>query len=129
MLIRNPEQTQARPMDMPGASGVTMRLMVSSDDGAPNFAMRIFEVQPGGHTPRHQHNYEHEIMILEGQAHVGTSEDETEDTTAKAGDVLFIPANQTHQFRNTSQDVLKFMCMVPTEFDCGGESAPTPGSF
>lgn len=129
MLIRNPQDTQAKAMDMPGASGVTMRLMVSRDDGAPNFAMRIFEVQPGGHTPRHQHNYEHEIMILEGQADVGTSDDEADDTTAKAGDVLYIPANQTHQFRNAGDGVLKFMCMVPTEFDCGGKPAPTPGSF
>ncbi len=129
MLIRKPSDTQSRVMDMPGASGVTMKLMVGSDDGAPNFAMRIFEVQPGGHTPRHQHNYEHEIIILEGHAHVGTSDDESQDTTAQAGDVLFIPANQTHQFRNTSQNVLKFMCMVPTEFDCAGSTEPTPGSF
>lgn len=129
MLIRKPEDTQARSMDMPGASMVTMRLMVGQDDGAPNFAMRLFEVQPGGHTPRHQHNYEHEILIMQGQAAVGTSEDESQDTSAKAGDVLYIPANQTHQFINTGQDVLKFMCLVPTEFDCGGSSEPTPGSF
>jgi quercetin dioxygenase-like cupin family protein len=129
MLIRKPEDTQARTMDMPGASMVTMRLMVGRDDGAPNFAMRMFEVQPGGHTPRHQHNYEHEILIMQGEAAVGTSTDEAQDTSAKAGDVLFIPANQTHQFRNTGQSVLKFMCLVPTEFDCGGSAEPTPGSF
>lgn len=129
MLIRKPEDTQARTMDMPGASKVTMRLMVGRDDGAPNFAMRLFEVQPGGYTPRHQHNYEHEILIMQGQAAVGTSTDETKDTSAKAGDVLYIPANQTHQFRNTGQDILKFMCLVPTEFDCSGSTEPTPGSF
>jgi len=116
-------------MDMPGASQVTMRLMVCWDDGAPNFAMRLFEVQPGGHTPRHRHNYEHEILIMQGQAAVGTSEDDSQDTTAQAGDVLFIPANQTHQFRNTGPEVLKFMCLVPTEFDCAGSTEPTPGSF
>lgn len=129
MLIRNPSDTQARPMDMPGAEGVTMRLMVGRDDGAPNFAMRLFEVQPGGCTPRHSHNYEHEVMILDGQAAVGRDNDESNDSTATAGDVLYIPANQTHQFRNTGDTVLRFMCLVPTEFDCGGSVAPTPGSF
>jgi quercetin dioxygenase-like cupin family protein len=129
MLIRKPKDIQARPMDMPGASGVTMRLMVGRDDGAPNFAMRLFEVAPGGHTPRHEHNYEHEILILEGLAAVGTSDDPSQDTSAQAGDVLFIPANQTHQFRNTGPGVLKFMCLVPTQFDCAGSPEPTPGSF
>ncbi len=129
MLIRKPLDIDARTMDMPGAQGVTMRLMVGRDDGAPNFAMRLFEVKPGGCTPRHSHNYEHEVMILQGQAAVGKDNDEANDGTVSAGDVLFIPANQTHQFRNTGPDVLKFMCFVPTEFDCGGSVAPTPGSF
>lgn len=129
MLIRKPQDVDARKMDMPGADGVTMRLMVGRDDGAPNFAMRLFEVEPGGCTPRHSHNYEHEVMILQGQAAVGKDNDEANDESAGAGDVLFVPANQTHQFRNTGPDVLKFMCFVPTEFDCGGSVSPTPGSF
>ena len=128
-MIRKPQDVDARVMDMPGAEGVTMRLMVGRDDGAPNFAMRLFEVQPGGCTPRHSHNYEHEVMILQGQAMVGKDNDQGNDEPAKAGDVLFIPANETHQFRNTGDDVLKFMCFVPTEFDCGGTVSPTPGSF
>jgi len=129
MLIRKPDQTQARQMDMPGAMGVTMRLMVGRDDGAPNFAMRLFEVQPGGHTPHHSHNYEHEIMIVEGDADVACGPEGQETKSATAGDVLYIPANQLHQFRNQGAGVLKFMCLVPTEFDCGGTNESTPGSF
>ena len=129
MFIRKTQDVASRTMDMPGAEGVTMRLMVGREDGAPNFAMRIFEVEPGGCTPRHSHNYEHEVMILQGQAAVGQDEDPANDDSAQAGDVLFIPANQTHQFRNTGRDVLKFMCLVPTEFDCGGSVEPTPGSY
>lgn len=129
MLIRKPQDVDARAMGMPGAEGVTMRLMVGRDDGAPNFAMRLFEVQPGGCTPRHSHNYEHEIMILQGQALVGKDNDLANDKPVTAGDVLFIPANQVHQFRNSGDGVLKFMCFVPTEFDCGGTVSPTPGSY
>ena len=129
MLIRKPDQAPAREMDMPGASGVTMRLMVGRDDGAPNFAMRLFEVKPGGHTPHHKHNYEHEVMIVQGRADVACGPDGQDTRQADAGDVLYIPANQPHQFRNTSDAPLKFMCLVPTEFDCGGKCEPTPGSY
>ncbi|XAL99660.1 cupin domain-containing protein [Phycisphaeraceae bacterium D3-23] len=126
MLIRNPDDVEAKTMAMPGAEGVEMRLMVGRDDGAPNFAMRIFDVEPGGQTPHHQHNYEHEIMVLagEGEAYSGDT-----PHPVKQGDVLFVPANEVHQFRNTGDKPFRFMCLVPTAFDCGAEGCkPTPGS-
>lgn len=128
MLVRSPEQVDARDMDMPGARGVKMRLMVGRGDGAPNFAMRLFEVAPGGQTPKHAHNYEHEVLIVDGQAKVYDGEADTHRDVA-AGDTLYIPANQTHQFLNQADRPLKFMCMVPTRFDCGGGATnDTPGS-
>ncbi|MFI4860719.1 MAG: cupin domain-containing protein [Phycisphaerales bacterium JB063] len=126
MLIRNPDDIAPKTMTMPGAEGVEMRLMVGRADGAPNFAMRIFDVEPGGQTPHHQHNYEHEILVLdgEGEAYSGDT-----PHPVKQGDVLFVPANEVHQFRNTSDKPFRFMCMVPTAFDCGEEGCkPTPGS-
>lgn len=128
MLIRKPQEIAPQTMTMPGAEGVRMRLMVGREDGAPNFAMRLFEVQPGGHTPLHQHNYEHEILILDGRGEVMDGEAGVA-RPINAGDVLFIPANQTHQFRNSAEQPLKFMCLVPTQFDCGCDGMrPTPGS-
>lgn len=126
MLIRNPDNVDAKTMQMPGAEGVVMRLMVGREDGAPNFAMRIFDVEPGGQTPHHKHNYEHEIMVL-----AGSGEAYSGDTPhpVSAGDVLFVPANEVHQFRNTGDATFRFMCMVPTSFDCGNDTCqPTPGS-
>ena len=110
-------------MDMPGAAGVAMRLMVGREDGAPHFAMRVFEVEAGGHTPRHHHDYEHEILILEGRGELVNQDGKTEPL--KAGDVVFMPANELHQFKNAGAEPFKFMCIVPTTFDCG---KPTPGS-
>lgn len=125
MLIRNPQSVASRPVDMPGAQGVAMKLMVGREHGAPTFAMRMFEVAPGGHTPLHEHNYEHEVLILEGVAALGGA---GEGRTVEAGDVLYVPANETHQFRNAGDGPLKFVCLVPTAFDCGGQAQPTPGS-
>jgi len=122
MLIRRADEMQGQPMQMEGVKDVTMRLMVGRGDGAPNFSMRHFTVEPGGHTPRHSHDYEHEIFIVEGEAQV---ENDGKMHAIKAGDVLFVKPNVLHQFVNTGAQPLKFLCLVPVTFDCG---KPTPGS-
>ena len=126
MLIRHAERMDGAPMAMEGAAGVEMRMLVGRDDGAPNFAMRHFSVAPGGHSPRHQHNYEHEVYVLEGRARV---EQDDEFRDLESGDVVFVEPNTVHQFVNTGDTAFKFLCLVPVSFDCGAdEPAPTPGS-
>lgn len=129
MLIRQADQVPADPVTVPGASRVTMRLLLGRRDGVPNFAMRLFELSPGGHTPLHQHNYEHEVFVLQGQGHLIRSSDGSDSQPICAGNALFIPANQIHQFRNTSDSVLKLLCLIPTHYsDASGQRTPTPGS-
>lgn len=129
MIVRTPDDVAATAMTLPGARGVSMRLMVGRGDGAPNFAMRLFEVGPGGCTPLHKHNYEHEIMVVSGRGQVIGGVDGSTIRPIEAGCVVFMPPNETHQFRNTGTQPLIFMCMVPTSFDCGqGLCQPTPGS-
>jgi len=125
MLIRRPEATEPTPVTMPDAEGVSMRMMVGRADGAPNFSMRHFTVEPGGHTPRHSHDYEHEVYVTSGR---GEAESDGASHQIKAGDVLFVEPNSVHQFRNTGEEPLTFLCLVPSTFDCGGETAETPGS-
>jgi len=122
MLIRRAETMTGTPMEMDGAQEVTMRLMVGRTDGAPNFSMRHFTVAPGGHTPRHSHDYEHEVYIVGGAARV---EQDGEFADLGPGDVVFVRPNTTHQFVNTGSEPFKFLCLVPVSFDCG---KPTPGS-
>ena len=47
-----------------GAGGVTIRVLMGDNVGAPNFTLRHFEVAPGGHTPFHAHPWEHEVFVL-----------------------------------------------------------------
>lgn len=122
MLIRRADATPGKAMDMDGAHEVTMRLMVGRADGAPNFAMRHFTVAPGGHTPRHRHDYEHEVYVVAGKARV---EQDGEFADLNTGDVVFVRPNMTHQFVNTGETTFQFLCLVPVTFDCG---TPTPGS-
>ena len=57
----------AEDVTMDGAESVNVRWLISKKDGAENFAMRCFEMAPGGHSPHHSHKWEHEAFILEGE--------------------------------------------------------------
>jgi len=100
---------------MDGACGARMRMLVGPDDGATNFHMRHFEVEPDGHTPHHQHDYEHEILVLAG---VGVARSEQGDRPFTAGDVIFVPANEMHQFVNTGRQPAEFICLIPAPKTC-----------
>lgn len=95
---------------MEGAQGCTVRALLGSSDGAPHFSMRHFEVQPGGHTPRHYHNYEHEVYVLEGEGEVWEGD---VAHPLHAGDVVLVIPDEVHQFRNTGDRVMKFLCLIP----------------
>ena len=86
------------------AKGVDGRVLVGKKDGAKNFCMRIFEIAPGGYTPQHAHAWEHEMFI-----HAGNGEIYCNDqwTPVQSGHVAFIPANDEHQIKNTSNNLLK----------------------
>ncbi len=107
---------EGTPVDVDGASGVTMKLLVGRDDHAPTFAMRHFKVEPDGCTPRHEHPWEHEVLVISGD---GELECGGKVIEIHAGDGLFVPGNTLHQFRNTSNGPMEFLCIVPVESPCG----------
>ncbi len=122
LLIVRPDPARTAPVEIPGVKDTRMEVLVGRAHGAPNFSMRHFVVAPGGYTPHHSHDYEHEVVVLEGEADVTYG---TATHRVRAGDVLYIAANQMHQFRNAGAAEMRFLCLVPTSFDCG---KPTPGS-
>lgn len=97
---------------MEGAKGAKVRWLVSQKDGAPNFAMRMFELDCGGFTPYHSHSWEHENFIVEGEGSLVT---ENGEIPFNSGDVIFVPPYMKHNYKNTGDKVLKFLCMVPLE--------------
>jgi quercetin dioxygenase-like cupin family protein len=93
-----------------GIKDLKLRWLISKKDGAENFAMRLFEVKPGGYSPLHQHDWEHEVFILEGE---GTAKDKKNEKSFKQGDIFFVPPMEWHQFVNTGKNTLKFLCLIP----------------
>jgi quercetin dioxygenase-like cupin family protein len=114
MNIKHSEEVPIQPVTTKGAEGVKVRKLISNLDGAEHFAMRMFEVEPEGHTPRHSHDWEHEIYVLDGQ---GIVHYEGQEYPLTSKNVLLIPEGKEHQFRNIGQSLLRFLCIVPMKGD------------
>ena len=106
----NVEAKEDAPVQEEGAVGVKIKWLLDKSVGAPTFAMRHFSVQPGGHTPLHKHDWEHEVYVLEGEGFV---RHEDKEYPIRPGDAIFVPPNQIHQFRSTELSHLRFLCMDP----------------
>jgi len=104
------DSIQAEPVEMEGASKVKIRWLITKDMGAKNFAMRIFEVESDGCSPLHKHPWEHEVFILDGSGQLFDGETAT---PFNAGDVVFVPPDEMHQFKNDGKAVLRFICLIP----------------
>jgi len=110
MKLAHYKEIAPDPAGEDNASEIAIRWLITEKDGAPNFSMRVIEVQPGGYSPFHNHPWEHEVFILHGEGAL-LLEDET--TPISQGDVIFIPPGEHHQFKNTSNGMLEFICLIP----------------
>ncbi|ACR78978.1 MULTISPECIES: cupin domain-containing protein [Kosmotoga] len=101
---------EAQVFDSDTVRGVEKRILIGEKHNAPNFVMRLFTVKPGGYSPRHSHDWEHEVFIVKGEATVVTPEGEIK---VSAGSYVYVPKNVEHQFKNETEDILEFICVVP----------------
>ncbi|RME26528.1 MAG: cupin domain-containing protein [Deltaproteobacteria bacterium] len=102
---------EAQRVDDPAAGGASIRWLIDSEhDGAPNFAMRMIELAPGGHSPLHTHPFEHQNFVVEGRGEVRLGD---RSHPIGPGDVVWVPPGLLHQYRNTGDGVLRFLCTIP----------------
>lgn len=110
MLIRKVDDVRQDDVEQEGAAGVKIRWLITKEDGAPTFAMREFELAPGGHTPYHAHDWEHEVYVLAGE---GVAAGPGGEHAIAPGAVVFVPPGEEHNFKNTGAAPLRFLCLVP----------------
>lgn len=119
MVLRNLEVTMKithfndvllEDVNIEGADRTKIRWLISQKDNAPHFAMRMFEVEAGGHTPFHSHDWEHEVFVLQG---TGTLVTEEGEKPFQQWDVIYVEPHLKHQFKNTDDTLLRFLCVVP----------------
>jgi quercetin dioxygenase-like cupin family protein len=90
--------------------GVRKRVLIGPKEGAPTFAVRLFSLAPGGHTPAHTHPYEHGVVVLRGQGEVLGADG---PRSIGPGTAVFVRPREFHGFRNTGTEPLEFLCIVP----------------
>jgi len=93
-----------------GVEGITIRWAIGQNVGAPNFYLRVIEVQPGASIALHQHDWEHEVYVLAG---AGLARDAHGETPLEPGSCAYIAPNEPHAFENTGAEPLRFVCVIP----------------
>ncbi len=114
MKISDYNESPAHKFDSDIVKGVTGRVVIGKEDLANNFCMRVFTVAPGGFTPKHSHEWEHEIFVHKGIGKVFKNGDWQE---VRSGSVVFIPGNEEHQFMNGGGEDFVFVCLIPSGVD------------
>lgn len=114
MKILDYKEAPSRRFDSEIAKGVTGRVVIGKDDQAHNFCMRTFTLEPGGFTPRHSHQWEHEVFIHSGKGQVFK---DGEWHPVNSGTVVFIPGGEEHQFMNGGAEDFVFVCLIPSGVD------------
>ncbi len=111
MSVKHTHEIEAKPVQ--AGQDTTIQVLISPEEG-PHFAMRRFEMKPGGGMPRHTNLVEHEQYVLSGRAKIGIG---LEVYEVRQGDVVFIPANVAHWYQNIGEEPFAFLCLVPNQPD------------
>lgn len=94
-------------------TGTRMQVLVGPDQGAPNFVLRRFIMEPGGGMPLHTNDVEHEQFVLRGRAKIRIGE-QVHDVAP--GHTLYIPAGAPHSY-DVVEGPFEFLCIVPNRPD------------
>jgi quercetin dioxygenase-like cupin family protein len=103
---RSWDDVEPATYDLPGVE----RHDLIAGDGAPNYHVRYFVVEPGSRTAREHHPHDHGVIIQRGRARV-TLGDETHE--AGPGDVVYVAGDELHCFEALGDEPLGFICVVP----------------
>jgi quercetin dioxygenase-like cupin family protein len=90
--------------------GVSVRWLIGPAEGAPNFAVRYFEIAPGEGTSLDRHEHDHGVVVLRGRGEVLLGDEVLE---VSFGDAVYVSPHEPHQFRCTGEVPLGFLCVIP----------------
>jgi quercetin dioxygenase-like cupin family protein len=116
MKITDLSKVEKVPMTMEGAKGASKQIPLGQADGVPAYTLRVFTIEPGGHTPYHGHPFEHMNYIIEGEGALVDAEGR--QRPVRKGDFALVLPDEVHQYRNTAADrPLVMICLVPKDYE------------
>jgi quercetin dioxygenase-like cupin family protein len=90
--------------------GVSVRWLIGPGEGAPNFAVRYFEIAPGERTSLDRHEHDHGVVVLRGHGKVLLGKEVLE---VSFGDAVYVSPDEVHQFICVGDEPLGFLCVIP----------------
>ncbi len=112
MIVAHKDKLEGIKVTNPEAKGAEMKVLITPEEGWKGHVMRIFTIEPGGFTPRHNHPWPHINYIINGKGKLFLDGKEND---IEKGSYAYVPSGETHQFQNTGQETLEFICIVPEE--------------
>jgi len=110
MPVRKYNDIEEIKVEMDGVLDVTKRIPIGKNEGWEGYTLRVFKIGPGGHTPKHSHDWEHVNYIISGKGRL-TIDGNINEVVEK--DFAFVPPNSLHQFENPYDKDFEFICIVP----------------
>ena len=111
MKINQNSKIEEIEIALKGAKDTRKKVLIGPEDGSKNIIMRYFTILPGGHSPKHSHNYEHLVKIESGRGIV--ADKDNNKTKVSKGYSIFVKANEIHQFQNPFEENFEFICIIP----------------
>ncbi|NHJ47496.1 MAG: cupin domain-containing protein [Asgard group archaeon] len=94
-----------------GSTGTKIQWLISKEQGAPRFAMRLFTLEPRAIIGIHDHPEEHEIYVMQGK--MDLIAENGSRTRVEATDAIYMPPDEKHGYENIGSEVVKFLCVIP----------------
>ena len=110
MPVVKKESIKLKPVASDNVKYVTKANTIGPSEGWTDHTMRLFRISAGGHTPSHNHDWEHVIYIVKGKGRLTI---DGVQYTVEAGDYAYVPLNAEHQFENPYDEDFEFLCIVP----------------
>jgi quercetin dioxygenase-like cupin family protein len=115
MYVTRLDKVEKSVPEMEGAKGIYKQIPLSRKAGVPRFSFRVFTIEPEGHTPFHQHAFEHMNYVISGEGSLVADDGELE---LREGDFALVLPGEKHQYKNSSENQsLVIICAVPREYE------------
>jgi quercetin dioxygenase-like cupin family protein len=112
MYLEDAKNIESKAVNAPGAVNAFKQVLVGPLQGWDGWVMRQFTLGKSGCTPRHSHSWPHINFVVKG---TGTLLLQGEEREIGPECAAYIPGGAVHQFKNTGESELSFICIVPEE--------------
>jgi quercetin dioxygenase-like cupin family protein len=114
MFVKNISHIEKKRISGEGMKNVLKQVPIGPEQGWKDHVLRVFTVEPGGHTPLHSHDWEHVNYVISGN---GVLEIEGQKQALESGHFALVPPAVKHRYVNEAGEDFVMICIVPAHGD------------